>query len=107
MSPLQAGAHLPTGGASKGRGSFEKRLKRFGYTPKGYKFYMVAENIAYGSGSYGEPKSIMRSWMKSRHHRHNILNGKFREIGIGTYTGTYKGTKGVTMYTADFGVRQR
>lgn len=92
---------------TKGRGSFEKRLKRFGYTPKGFKFYMVGENIAYGSGSYGEPDSIMRAWMNSKGHRHNILKKEFREIGIGTYTGTYKDTKGVTMYTADFGVRRR
>lgn len=92
---------------TKGGGSFDKRLKRFGYTPKGYKFYMVGENIAYGSGSYGEPKSIMRAWMNSEAHRRNILKKGFREIGIGTYTGTYKGTKGVTMYTADFGVRRR
>jgi uncharacterized protein YkwD len=92
---------------TKGRGSFEKRLKRFGYTPEGYKLYMVGENIAYGSGSYGEPESIMRGWMNSDVHRHNILKDEFREIGIGTYTGTYKNFKGVTMYTADFGVRQR
>jgi uncharacterized protein YkwD len=48
----------------------------------------------------------MRGWMKSTGHRRNILNGKFREIGIGTHTGTYKRYKGWTMYTADFGARR-
>ena len=91
---------------TKGGGSFSKRLKRFGYTPKGFKYYTVGENIAYGSGPRGEPKRIMRSWMKSRGHKKNIVNRKFREIGIGTYTGTYKKLKGVTMYTADFGTRR-
>ncbi|MGB3634399.1 MAG: CAP domain-containing protein [Rubrobacteraceae bacterium] len=91
---------------TKGRGSFAKRLKRFGYTPKGYKYYTAGENIAYGSGSKGSPNSIMEAWMKSPGHRRNILNGKFREIGIGTYTGTYKSYKDVTMYTADFGTRR-
>ena len=81
-------------------GDVGRRLNRFGYNWRTY-----GENIAYGSGSKGSPRKIMRSWMNSSHHRHNILNGKFREIGIGAYTGTFKGTKGVTMYTADFGAR--
>ncbi len=92
---------------TKGGESFDQRLKKFGYTPEGYSYYTVGENIAYGSGSYGRPGSIMQRWMKSTGHRRNILNGKFREIGIGTYTGTYKGTRDVTMYTADFGTRRR
>ena len=90
-----------------GGGTFDERLKSFGYTPEGYSFYLVGENIAYGSGSYGEPDSIMSRWMKSDGHRHNILNPKFRQIGIGTYSGEYKGLNGVSMYTADFGVRRR
>jgi uncharacterized protein YkwD len=93
---------------TKGRNeTAEARIKRFGYTPRGYNFYMVGENIAYGSGTYGEPNSIMNSWMKSQDHRHNILNGKYREIGIGVSTGTWQGHDGVSMYTADFGVRRR
>jgi uncharacterized protein YkwD len=92
---------------TKGRGSFGKRLKRFGYKPNGYKHYTVGENIAGGNGPYARPGSIMRGWMKSTGHRRNILNGKFRQIGIGTHTGTYKSYKGWTMYTADFGARRR
>ncbi|CAN5678958.1 hypothetical protein BH24ACT22_BH24ACT22_18940 [soil metagenome] len=91
---------------TKGRGGFDERLKRFGYTPRGYKYYTVGENIAGGNGPYGEPGKIMRGWMKSSGHRRNILNGKFRQIGIRTYTGTYKRHKGWTMYTADFGTRR-
>ncbi len=91
---------------TKGRGeTADERIKRFGYTPQGNDFYMVGENIALGSGTYGEPESRMRAWMKSPDHRHNILNGKFREIGIGVSTGNYKGTDGVSMYTVDFGTR--
>lgn len=96
---------------TKGKYTFDQRLRRFGYTPKGYRYYTTGENIAYGSGSRGAPKSIMNGWMKSPGHRHNILNGKFREIGVGTYAGTYtekgKNYKGVTMYTADFGTRRK
>ena len=91
---------------TKGSGTFSKCLKKFGYTSKGFKYYTAGENIAYGSGRKGEPKQIMRAWMKSPGHKKNIVNKKFREIGIGTYTGTWKGNKDVTMYTADFGTRR-
>lgn len=92
---------------TKGRYTFDQRLRRFGYTPKGYRYYATGENIAYGSGPKGAPRSVTKAWMKSPGHRRNILDGKFREIGIGTYAGEYKGYRGVTMYTADFGTRRK
>jgi uncharacterized protein YkwD len=92
---------------TKGGDSFDARLKAFGYAPDGYRYYATGENIAYGSGPYGEPANIMDAWMKSDGHRHNILKAEFREIGVGTYAGTYGDTDGATMYTADFGVRRR
>lgn len=91
---------------TKGKYTFDRRLKSFGYTARGFRYYTIGENIAYGSGSRGAPRNIMRAWMKSPGHRRNILNGRFREIGIGTYTGKYKTYNGTTMYTADFGTRR-
>ena len=82
-------------------GSVGKRLKRHGYKWKTY-----GENIAGGSGRLGAPESIFERWMKSRTHKRNILEGGFREVGIGTATGTFKGNRGYTMYTADFGTRR-
>ena len=88
---------------------YDQRLKRFGYKTSGYRYYSTGENIAYGMGLSGEPAQIMDSWMNSDGHRRNILNSKFREVGIGVYTGTYS-TGGrsydeTSMYTLDFGVR--
>jgi uncharacterized protein YkwD len=83
-----------------GHGSVGTRLKRYGYN-----WRICAENIAGGSGSYGSPSNIFKRWMGSSGHRANILDGRFREVGIGTYTGSYKGKRGYTMYTVDFGVR--
>ena len=77
-----------------------QRIKR-----EGYRFRAAGENIAYGSGSYGSPNRIFKGWMKSSGHRKNILNGKFREVGIGAVSGNYKGTNNVTMWTTDFGTR--
>jgi uncharacterized protein YkwD len=85
---------------TKGRNeTFFERLQRYGY-----RYRKVGENIAYGSGSFGEPRSIMDAWMNSPDHRRNILNNDFRQIGIGTHTGTWQGHSEVTMYTADFGL---
>ncbi|HET7479651.1 MAG TPA: CAP domain-containing protein [Rubrobacteraceae bacterium] len=81
-------------------GNVGKRLHKFGYRWRTY-----GENIAYGSGSSGSPDAIFKAWMHSSSHRSNILSGKYKEIGIGAATGTYKGTKNVTMWTADFGSR--
>ena len=91
---------------TRGRGSFDERLVRFGYDPEGYDYYRIGENIALGSGAAGAPQDRMDAWMRSDGHRHNILNEDYREIGIGTRTGEFKGIRGVTMYTVDFGVRR-
>jgi uncharacterized protein YkwD len=81
-------------------GSVGARLKRYGYD-----WRLYGENIAGGSGSYGSPGVIFNRWMKSPSHRKNILDRRFREIGVGTYTGVYRGYRNYTMYTADFGRR--
>ena len=83
-----------------------ERLERFGYTLKGYSYYKVGENIAWGSGSYGSPDNTFKNWMNSSGHKANILDKNFREIGIGARTGTYKTYTGTTMYTVDFGTRR-
>lgn len=83
-------------------GNVGRRLKRHGYRWRDY-----GENIAWGSGRRGSPENVFKRWMKSREHKRNILKKGFREIGIGTATGTFQGTKGVTMYTVDFGTRRR
>src|SRR5918997_2263390 len=82
-------------------GSVGKRLKR-----PGYQWRTFGENIAGGSKRLGTPRSAFERWMESRTHRPNILEGGFREVGIGTATGKFKGNKGYTMYTADFGRRR-
>ena len=74
----------------------------------GARSWSLGENIAYGTGPYGTPRSIVRGWMHSPGHRANILNGTFRDIGIGIATGAPisggAGTSGGT-YTTDFGYR--
>ncbi len=82
-------------------GSVGSRLKHHGYN-----WRVFGENIAGGTGSAASPRHIFKLWMNSSGHRANILDRRFREIGIGTATGNYKGHKGYTMYTVDFGRRR-
>ena len=95
-------AHTAPGGETLG-----ERLKRFGYTPEGYRYWKVGGNIAWHSGPEPEPEEMFEGWMDSPGHRANILDEDFRQIGIGTYAGQYESYEESVMYTADFGVRRQ
>jgi uncharacterized protein YkwD len=86
-------------------GNFVGRIKAARYL-KGSGSWSVGENIAWGSGDLATPAEIMRAWMNSPPHRHNILSGKFREIGVGVVRGVpvRRSYDGAT-YTTDFGRR--
>ncbi|CAF0736499.1 unnamed protein product [Adineta steineri] len=45
-----------------------------------YSWTIIGENVAAGQTT---GSSVMNSWMHSKGHRDNILNGKFRNIGLG------------------------
>jgi uncharacterized protein YkwD len=47
----------------------------------GYKWSTYGENVAYNSRP--DAQRVMNQWIGSPGHRANILNGKFKEIGIG------------------------
>jgi uncharacterized protein YkwD len=70
----------------------------------GYKGCRMGENIAYGGGSLGTPRSIFRSWMNSSGHRRNIL-GPYEDIGIGLQVGELEGSGGAHVWTQQFGSR--
>ncbi len=65
---------------------FVSRIKRAGYL-RGARAWTVGENLAWGSGSLGSPAEIVRGWMQSPPHKANILNGRFREVGVGIALG--------------------
>jgi uncharacterized protein YkwD len=74
-----------------------------GYTRCGS--WRAGENIAYGTGSYGSVRSIMRSWLNSTNHRTNILDRRFREIGLAVRKGTFLGRANAQVWTTHFGTR--
>lgn len=83
------------------------RMQRFGYTSTGYSYVKYGENIYWGSGTFGSPKSAFDWWMNSSGHMANILDPDFRQVGIGVRKGNFQGHPDASLYTVDFGVRRR
>jgi len=69
--------------------------------------WSLGENIAWGSGELASPNEIVDSWMNSSGHRRNILDRRFRHIGIGVAAGAPDDVRGqpAATYTTDFGAR--
>jgi uncharacterized protein YkwD len=62
----------------------------------------AGENLAWGSGPYGRAGTMISEWLASPEHRANLLSPAFSRIGIGLVHGTFQGTVGATVVTADF-----
>jgi uncharacterized protein YkwD len=117
LRPLQLSAVLNNAGTAKLNADVS--CGEFSHTPCGKPFvsmfnaylrgatsYMLGENIAWGTGSLGTPRQIMREWLHSKEHRENILRGSFTEIGIG-YLGDqeFQGFAGGSLWSQEFGTR--
>ena len=90
---------------SLGGGSFVDRIRRAGYL-RGARGWTVGENIAWASRGRAAPVTITQMWMNSPSHRANILNGSFREIGIGVAHGSpVGGDTPAAIYATDFGAK--
>ena len=86
--------------------TLKSRLRSVKYVNKAVRDYALGENLAWGSGSLSTPRSIVRSWMRSAPHRRSILNGRFRDVGIGVAPGAPKSVRGrAATYTTEFGYR--
>ena len=85
QNEIQTMTHTGRGGTDPGQ-----RI-----TAEGYVWRTYGENVAYG---YGTADAVMTAWMNSPGHRANILNCKFKEMGIGL-----EGSK--NYWTQDFGAR--
>jgi uncharacterized protein YkwD len=117
LAPLTENATLDAAGAAKL--AADLRCGEFSHTPCGDPFqgvfadylsgassYSIGENIAWGTGDFGTPRSTMNAWLHSDGHRANILTAAYREIGIGYLPGqTFQGYPGATLWSQEFGVR--
>ena len=55
----------------------------------GYDYYLIGENLALGE--FGGSQGIVSAWMESLGHRENILNEKYKELGVAVKKGIFNG----------------
>ena len=89
--------------------SFSQRLARV-YTARGFRFWTVGENLVWGGPDIAAGRAF-QLWLGSPPHRANLLNPRWREIGLGAVHATSApgvyGGRAATVVTADFGARTR
>jgi uncharacterized protein YkwD len=89
--------------------SFSQRLAYF-YPARGFRSWSVGENLLWGSPDIGAVRAL-KLWLASPPHRANLLNSRWREIGLSAVhstsaPGVYHNAP-ATIVTADFGARSR
>jgi uncharacterized protein YkwD len=84
--------------------TFVQRIEHSTYLT-GSSGWSLGENLAWGDGTLSTPRQIVRAWMHSPEHRHNILTAAYRDAGLGVALGTpVDGAPGAT-YANEFGRR--
>lgn len=82
------------------------RLTSTGYLGR-VRSWLVGENLAWGTGARSTPRETVIAWMNSPGHRRNILNRRFREIGIGVvFHAPTNNAPVAATYTTTFGYRR-
>jgi uncharacterized protein YkwD len=104
MARLGYFSHNSANGAS-----FSRRVASY-YSLRGYRSWAVGENLVWASPELGAARAV-RLWLASPPHRANLLDARWREIGLSAVhatsaPGVYGGNP-ATIVTADFGVRSR
>ena len=68
----------------------------------GYSYRAAGENIAAGR-SLASPEAVVRAWLNSPGHCRVIMNGKYKELGVGRVEGPGKYS---VYWTQNFGARK-
>jgi uncharacterized protein YkwD len=76
--------------------SMTDRVAATGYLPRRGS-WTLGENLAWGTGSYAMPASVVRSWMESPGHRAIRLSSRYRDAGVGVAIGTPERHDGATI----------
>lgn len=112
LSPVSESDALDKAAAAKAQNMFQENywahFAPSGKTPwdfilgSGYKFTFAGENLA---KNFYQSDEVMRAWMNSPTHRDNLLNPKYRDIGIAVVDGVLNGQK-TTLVVQEFGTTQ-
>ncbi len=93
--------------SSRDGSAFWKRVQRY-YGPDGHSSWAVGENLLWSTTGIDASRAL-KLWMGSPGHRKNILEARWREIGLSAVSvpaapGVFSG-RDVVIITTDFGVR--
>jgi uncharacterized protein YkwD len=88
-------------------GSPTSRARQRGYMA-GASWWMVGETLAWGRGSNGTPGAVLDGMMASPMHRSVILDGRWRDLGVGVAMGVpvRERARNAAIYSVEFGVRR-
>lgn len=99
LSPLSGNRNLDSAALAKGQDMLSKgywaHFAPDGTTPWsfflqfGYRYQFAGENLA---RDFSNAQGAVSAWMNSATHKENILNPKYKEIGIGVVEGNLGGT---------------
>jgi hypothetical protein len=106
---LTENAQLMAAAANKAADMLEKNYwahnSPAGQTPwdfilaSGYKYTAAAENLA---KNFDTSSQVISAWMNSTEHRTNLLNSRYRDVGIAVVNGTLLGEQ-TTLVVMEFG----
>lgn len=109
LEPLVENENLNVAAYKKGQNMFEEQYwahyspsgkDPWGFiTGSGYKYSYAGENLA---RNFTNANDAVVAWMNSPTHRDNILNSKYRDIGISVVQGTLNGEQ-TTIIVQEFG----
>jgi uncharacterized protein YkwD len=89
--------------------TFAERIRRQTGYLDGARSWWIAENIGWGSGTFATPSGIVRAWMHSSEHRRNLLDGRYRDLGVGIAVGAPSALAGASpaaTFVTHFGRRE-
>lgn len=90
---------------SRSGSSVTARVRRAGYL-RGVRRWFVGEILAWRAGRRATPLVALRMWLHSPGHRALVLEGRFRDAGVGIVAGAPRRGQGRgATFTVDFGRR--
>jgi uncharacterized protein YkwD len=80
-----------------------RRVVRSSFATSG--LWGAGENLAWGTGTYGSPRTTVRMWLASPEHRAILLSRSWGWVGVGRRSGRFLGHSGAVVWTVDFAHR--
>ncbi len=65
--------------------------------------WWAGENLAWGTGSLGSVRAVMKAWLHSPSHRANLLGAEYDDFGISLRVGGLSGNPDAHLWVNHFG----